>query len=176
MSHVIPAAFALMLVGVYAQPLCSQSPTGIPFSARVAVIVSGDEDLRPIVSSYFDRELLSLPGVTVVDSMANWEIHVVAVRTQNQANRETGVAMAVAVLAPFDTSVFRTFASVIPKRAIPAVQRLTADLVDFDDLHVTVSSREDLSLACREVVAKFDANYVEKVRQLWDGVNARTKR
>lgn len=172
---VLSTCGCMLLFGGFTNSICAQTPlTAVPL--RVSVEVSGNDDLRELLLSYIGRELRSLPGVTVVDTKAIWEIHVVAVRTENEAGHKTGVAMAIAVEAPFDTTTLRSAFEVskisISKRALALAQRLNANLMEIRDLRVVVSSDEDLNVACRELVARFDTEQLEPFRRTLDSLDA----
>jgi hypothetical protein len=161
----------LLLVLLAAAPAYPQS--ALTYTPRVQVNVAAEEktDLKSRIESYLKRELRQLPGVTVVETAPDWIIRVVGIQTNNKAKSVTGYALSYVVLAPFNN---KFLPDVLEAQLSEAQNRLAekylASLHSVLDQQLLVGPLDELKQTCEELVAEFDTEHLEPMRQMYQRV------
>lgn len=133
-------------------------------SQRVMVSVSGDASLRNDIESHIKRELQAFGDVIVTDDVEqlDWEIRIVAIKIHGQAGDVLGVAISHIINAPVRQHIETFFKSLEPRH-----KDFLATLVWPADHQVRVGSIDDLEQMCGDMVAEFDAEFLDKHRQTY---------
>jgi hypothetical protein len=151
-------AVATMTLGVITN---SQEQTKYRF--HVQLIVSGEESIKGLITSYINRELRSLRDVEIVYSNPGWELSIVAMELSTVSRRKIGVALSTVILKRFQNQAL--LESFISGKNKEIVTVLTDDLYSFEDHWLNVGSDDNLRKTCNEIVADFDADYLEGARK-----------
>ena len=112
---------------------------------QVYVEIKTDENLKSLIESYIKRELRSLQDVDIVytrDGMPH-EIVVVAMEMETESGRKTG---GIAFAVNFQT-------------------QLRSGLYSLPNLMVQTGDKIALDGMCKNLVARFDTNYLEQRRK-----------
>ena len=133
-----------------------------PFSARVRLEISGDENLKNRISDYVSRELHSLGDVVVTDNKYQWLIEIVAIEVFTKGGSKVGVALSLAVLEVFDNTLILPY---VPDVIQKFVSSYTSRFHKFIDHQLKVDSLEGLQGMCNDFVADFDSRVLKAERE-----------
>lgn len=129
-------------LGIIGHP---QEKSAYRFQVYVSVTGDDDESLKPLIESYIKRELRSLQDVDIVytrDGMPH-EIVVVAMEMETVSERKIG---GIAFAVNFQ-------------------KQLRSGLYSLPDLMVQTGDKTVLDGMCKNLVARFDTNYLEQRRK-----------
>lgn len=142
--------------------------TGLPpFSARVSVVVSADNNIKPKVESYIDRELRSLGDVVVTDDNPDWILNIVALESKTKGGYESGVVLSVVALKSFDKEAVM---STVSARNKGWVSDAISNLHEFSSHSLRIGAPEELRSICSGIVADFDTKFLQPQRKYWQTV------
>ena len=100
--------------------------------------------------------------VEIVYSNPDWELSIVAMEVFTKGERKIGLALSTVVLRRFQNqSRLELFISGKYKEILTV---LTSDLHSFEGHWLNIGSNDDLRKTCTDIVADFDADYLEKER------------
>jgi len=159
-----------LALGVAAPVLGQNIP---PWSTKVQLTVDGEDAVAGRISSWFTEELRRMQGVEVVDSAAEWEIHLIAMQLQARSGPVTGYAISEVVLSRFDQAQFlQTLAAGDSVRAHRAVWQTVAPFTmvvrGLADHRVVLGPPDDLRKAVEGLAALFDTRQLEPSRKEWE--------
>jgi len=138
-----------------------------PFSARVSVSVSADENIKGLIESYIGRELRSLGDVVVTDEKPEWIINIVALELENRAGTKTGLALSIVILEPFNRILVQ---GMLQRKYKEPALLLMKNLVEYNGHWLRVGSNDDLRQICSSIVADFDTQYLKARRELYQKI------
>ncbi len=133
-----------------------------PFSARVRLDISGDENLKNRVLSFVSHGLSSLGDVVLTDNKYKWIIEIVAIEVFTKGGSKVGVALSLAVLEVFDNTLILPY---IPDVIQQFVSLYTPHFHKFIDHQLKVDSLEGLQRMCNNFVADFDSRVLKAERE-----------
>jgi len=135
------------------------SATDNSLNFRVGFFVSADESIKGLIESYMSRELRALGDVTQSKDSYEYNLAVVALKTQSKAGHETGVVLSVSIHQKFDNQ-FISFAFEEDSKKFG--MEWTSGLYYYPEHWVVVGS--DLKSICLEIIADFDSKILQKRR------------
>lgn len=151
------SVFAAVNVPVHA---ADTSDTG--FSARVRLAVAAPAAIKNTLTSQLERQLRSLNGVELVDSMPDFEINVVAMEVRSTRGYRGGIAISTLVLARFQyESMERLFRPAETARGLAQV----SNLWEHPSHSLQMDASDRLQLMCKQIIADFDTRHLEKSRK-----------
>ena len=170
---------ALLLIGLAITPADSQpKKTSKPttkaetaFKIRVRVFLTFKGPEESILKQCLYRELRNIPEVMIVEDnneLNRFEIHMVVVDTQSQANFKTGYASATAVLSPANLPFLNSVLQDEKDKSLIAAMLGGAGTLDG----LEVMTGPTLTSICKTIGASFDTQNVEPLRQFMQTLNA----
>ncbi len=141
------------------------------FRAKVRLVVSSNEDIKGLLTSYINRELRSLSDVDVVDQLLRQDtdvgylylISVVAMKVFTVGGANPGVALSFVIKRPFENRI------ILEKLVYPQVRdpilSVTDGLYYAGEHWLLAGPTHSLQDLCKQFVADFDAKVLEKDRQ-----------
>ena len=151
----------LMVVATMTLGAITNSEEQTEHRFRVQLFVSGHDSIKGLVTSYINRELRSLRDVEIVYNNSDWELRIVAMETTSNG-RKIGVALSTVTLQMFN---YQFLAQLLPENYRKTVTRHTSDLQHYRRMSLSLGPDDDLRILCNEIVAEFDADYLEKERK-----------
>lgn len=151
--------WTLIFLVVFCWPV--SATTIPPFSARVQVFVSADENIQGQIESYLSRELRSLGDVVVTDARPEWILNVGCSELCLQNGYKSGLSLSVVILRPFYNDDIMSLVSNKSKRVIST---FISDLYSFDGHWFFVCNQNNLKSTCSEIIAKFDSSIISQHR------------
>jgi hypothetical protein len=143
----------------------------VPYSTKVQVVAASEKS-NVEVAGYFKRELRAIGDIYVVDEKAEWTltINILPLHLANQ-QEPTGMTIAVTVTQP--TDMLKDFVDydddlvrLTPVQKVK-VRRWLDKLVTFKGTLLYVTNEKSLATTCRQIVANFDAVFLEPERKMW---------
>jgi len=125
---------------------------------RVRVEVSGDANIKPLVTSYINRELRTLNDVKIMDNDPGWLLSIVAIETYTKGGDKIGVALSVVVL--------KLVTSLFAKKIPLALVGMVPELYLFHTHILYTDSTNNLQRTCKRIVADFDSEQLETARRV----------
>lgn len=135
-----------------------------PFSGRVSVSVSANDDIKGKIESYISRELRSLGDIVVTDDNPRWILSIVALESTTKSGYKSGIEISVVILEPFDNSLV---ISQVNEKSKEFVSTMTSGLHSFSGQWLRVGAPEDLRSICNGIVADFDSQHIKPARDFW---------
>jgi hypothetical protein len=157
------------------------------FSTTVEVKITAPDSIKGLITSYVNRELRSLHDVKIVDPepknsllalidieeairrSAEWKISVLVVELETKGGHKTGFVFSTIILEALDyegMDVWLEFCGV-EKGIRSDVQNFTFPHYKHPGHYVNVGSNDALQRICKEIVATFDTDYLEKDRKFF---------
>jgi hypothetical protein len=130
-------------------------------SFRVGLFVSADESIKGRIESYLSRELRALGDVTQSKDNYEYDMTVVALKTQSKGGYETGVVLSVTIHQKFENEYLSSFFKEENKKA--GIE-WTNGLYFYPEHWVRVGANEDLKSICSGIIADFDSQTLQKRR------------
>ena len=131
------------------------------FNARVEVAVSAEKEIRGLVISFINRELRSLGDVELVQYNPELVLSILAMEAKARNNYPLGVVLSVVILKKFNP---KTLSLIVAEEYKKTASIMMSDLYYYRDHWLRVGSTDDLKDLCSEIVADFDAQYLEESR------------
>jgi hypothetical protein len=160
------------------------------FSTTVEVRIVAPESIKGLITSYINRELRALHDVKIVDHEpmeplffwydieeinklirreAEWKISVLAMELETKGGHKTGFVFSTIILEALDYEGVDSmlWISGASESIRCEVQRLTFPVYKYPGHYVNVGSNDALQRISKEIVATFDADYLEKEREFF---------
>jgi uncharacterized membrane protein YheB (UPF0754 family) len=157
--------FLIVILSLITNLSFAADTINLRFSARVEVQVSDlspDDNLKDTVSSYIKEELRSLNDVKLVDTNPEWEIDIMATRVTTSKGYKPRVAFSIVTFKPFDNWMLSPLLQ--PKYRDYGLKLISA-LSSSIEHSMRLDSIDNLQEMCKEIVAHFDSNQLEKSRK-----------
>ena len=138
-----------------------------PFSGRVSVSVSANDNIKGKIESYISRELRSLGDIIVTDDNPRWILRIVALESTTKGGYKSGIDISVVILKPFNNDLIISIISQVDEKSKEVVSLLTSNLYSFSDHSLRVGAPEDLRSICSGIVADFDTQHIKPARDFW---------
>lgn len=148
--------FLLSAHSVFASPEISAS-----FPIRVRVDVTADKDIKGRIESYIKKDLQSLHDVTVTNEDAAWRLGILALSIPGDGDGHLTV-LSVTITNPIS---YQAFSETLKDKYKQMFTNKTGYIDFYIDNWLRVSD-EDLAVICSEIVADFNSQYLEQIRQL----------
>lgn len=152
----------LCFVAILSLPSHAADTSNLRFSARVKVTITADENIKPSLSSYLNRELRSLSDVELVDNNPEWEMNVLATEVKTVGGYKSGVVISTVIMSSFNNQMLSGFFQ--PKFKGTGLT-MTSELFRYPDHWLNVGSTDDLQRLCKRIVADFDTKHLEESRK-----------
>lgn len=152
-----------ILLLVFSTSVIAQSGSRAPFSAKVQLSVSANENIKGQIESYINRELRSLHDVVLVDEDADWELSLLALEPSVGGHKSGAIALSLVVLTPFSNGVL---SGMFQEEAEDMGALVTEGLYSYPDHYLRVGPEDELREMCAGLVADFDSDLIEKRRKL----------
>ena len=150
------------------------NPIFQPFVATVKLTISAG-DLEPEISSYVTRELRSLKGLEIVETLQDHEINIVAMGVPREKPQ-------IVALSYLFTSVLFAEKQKGLQRALaanmwPTFKQLYGEVHRIEDFAVeTFGVSMDLKQQCQRLIAQFDAKIIEPRRKAHEDLREKIKK
>jgi hypothetical protein len=171
MNRVVYYLFFALIVFATCLHVQAQDQELPQFSAKVAVNITADENIKGEVTSYVKRELRSLSDVLVADDKPDWQLDILAIEVATKAGYKSGVVLSVNITKPFENSFWITWLrTVVPDSMSSLIEMLdynTSDLYEIREHWVRVAPTDGLKTMCEGIVADFDSEILDKQRALY---------
>lgn len=135
-----------------------------PFSARVSVAVSANENIKHLIQGYISSELGSLGGIVVTDVNPSWVLSIVALELETRGGHKMGVTLSTVVLEPFDN---RHVVSLVSPKSKEMVSSFTSGLYRYSDHWIHTGASRELKTMCETIVGNFDSIHIKRIKALW---------
>lgn len=129
---------------------------------RVYVDVSGDPNIKSLITSYITRELRSIGDIVVVDSKPDYKLIIVAIEDHTTSGKKFGFSLAITILEYYREDIFRFM---LKEKYKDSFRSIMADLCEFKNLLVMCDSDKNLRSTCSKIVANLDNEYLEPSRK-----------
>jgi hypothetical protein len=141
---------------------------------RVKPVIDMDGPEGSTFKQCFYRELQQISEVTVVQDSSQYnrfEIQLAILRIEAQGGASIGYAAAINILMPINTSMLEVIVDRDFRQGVAAMLS-NASIVESQ----WVMTDSKLDSLCQRIAAKFDADNVEKVRRLVQGLQGKQRR
>jgi len=135
-----------------------------PFSSKVFISVSGEDNIKDEVESYISQELISLGDIIVTDKEPDWIIEIIAIEVKTKSGPKSGVDLSIVLLKPFNNQII---VNLVSKESKEWVSSQTSDLYRISRHWIEIGAPEDLRSICNDIVADFNSHYIQPARDLW---------
>lgn len=152
---------------VFSYPIAAYAKD-IKFHATVGVDVSGNDSVKNRVVSYVGRELRSLGDVTVANDHPDYELSLIVLKTSNIQGFNTGYTIGTSVSTKFYNQYVVQAAQQKYKKVVSSS---TSNLYIFTESYLNTGSPKELRKICRQIVANFDTDVLQKQRDMVDKLN-----
>jgi len=157
---------ALFLIAYPAYAQQFKIPKG---AFRVAVDVSGKDEIANKIQSYINRELRRLPDVTVVESKPLYSLSIVAIATGGYPLTSYAISLVVNERYSGETWFLKLLAKdnknvKLPESIYEYLDKATKDLVTFEHHELLLVPMDSLRERCEGIVATFDTKFLEPRR------------
>ena len=146
----------LILLFALTSKVGAQQPKSSDPIAKVAVSISGSENLKGEVKSYLSRELRSLNDVLVSEQDPDYEMDAIVLELATLDYSKVGVAISVNVLKPL-----KSFRRVANERGAPYDSSFSIFIFSW----LRVGNSSDLRLICQGLIADFDNQVLDHDRK-----------
>ena len=143
------------------------------FTKRVSFSVSADDQLRNEISGYLNDALHAIGDIVIVDSLAQYQIDVVAMDTKNKRGEEIGITLSTVILRCFDREIFE---QPIFQPARKRLERLTTGLSSMEIHKIRLCTHTDLQSACAAIIADFNTEQLDRDRKMFNQIMEMLKR
>jgi hypothetical protein len=155
----IKACVAFLLLCSF--PIISLAEDLAPFSAKVSVSVTAQDNIKGLIESYIGRELRSLGDIVVSDDNPRWIISILAIEQASRSGQKLGVVMSTAITESFDNGLILDKVSADRKEI---VSFLTTGLCHVSGHWINTGATDELRLLCDQTVAQFDSSVIKPAR------------
>ena len=135
-----------------------------PFSARVAVGVTADGNIKGQIESYISRELRSLGDIIVTNDHPDWILNIVAMESKTRSGYKSGIVLSIVILEPFKeySAAFQ-----VDIKSHEMFYKYVTSLHEVSGHGLRTGSSEDLKSICEGIVADFDSKHLKNSRKIW---------
>jgi len=159
-----------ILIFAFLLPIICYAQEIQPYSGRVSVSISANDNIKGQIESYISRELRSLGDVIVTDDNPDWVLHIVALEPTSKGGNKVGIILSVVITRPFKSNGLNVLLIVlreVKKNEREILSSMTADLNSIASHEIRVGSPEDLRNMCNSIVADFDTDQIKPFRESW---------
>jgi hypothetical protein len=154
------ALCSLLLISTF--PAWAQSSKS--WNALISLTVAGEEPLKRRIVSYMDRELRSIPGVTVTDTDPDWTVGVVATTVSGD------VVLSVVVAAPIRPLV-ELLKGKVADKTLKDIADDIAHALDIKMHVIRIGPAANVDKLCKDLIADFDGAILEANRRAVERAN-----
>jgi len=158
------SCIGFLFVFLLSSVVCSANAQDLKFTARVKVIVSGDENIKGVITSYLNRELRSLNDVELVDSDPEWTIMVMAMEARTIGGYKSGIILSTNIIRHFSNQIL---SSLFQEKFKEAGLKITSNLYWDVDQWLNVGPADKLQELCKKAIANFDTKHLEEGRKFF---------
>lgn len=161
MRFITAVGLVVTIAGCCLSQAAAATNTYPPYRVQLVVYCS-ESGTQDLVRSYVARELRRLSDVLIVEEVARYDLRVIAVPYQNGSV----IALSTVTTSCNDTAdILATALTNTPPKVTRLVELLTTNSPVHLDHTAYVTPPSKLDQACARIVARFDTQILEPVRQ-----------